>query len=108
MNALADKGHKQGMPHGDMRSITWPHYSTTIPYISSSKFSANLRAFATLLGERERAHHYVTVLMKFLYVCMYVCMYGGHSVLRSNSKLHDNFGKIKTHARPRMPRIILV
>ena len=72
MNALADKG---GMPHGDMRSITWPHYSTTIPYISSSKFSANLRAFATLLGERERAHHYVTVLMKFLYVCMYVCMY---------------------------------
>ena len=59
--------------HGDMRSITWPHYSTTIPYISSSKFSANLRAFATLLGKREQAHHYVTALMKFLYVCMYVC-----------------------------------
>ena len=35
-------------------------------------------------------------------------MYGGHSVLRSNSKLHDNFGKMQTHARPRMPRIILV
>ena len=41
-------------------------------------------------------------------VCMYVCMYGGHSVLRSNSKLHDNFGKMETHARPRMPCIILV
>ena len=39
---------------------------------------------------------------------MYVCMYGGHSVLRSNSKLHDNFDKMQTHARPRMPRIILV
>ena len=37
-----------------------------------------------------------------------VCMYGGHSVLRSNSKLHDNFGKMETHARPRMPCIILV
>ena len=43
-----------------------------------------------------------------MYVCMYVCMYGGHSVLLSNSKLHANFGKMQTHARPRMPRIILV
>ena len=34
--------------------------------------------------------------------------YGGHSVLRSNSKLHNNFGKMETHARPRMPYIILV
>ena len=52
---------------------------------------------------------------------MYVCMYSGHSVLHSNSKLHDNFGKMQTivttehctpcnaHARPiRIPRIILV
>ena len=31
MNALADKVHKQGMPHSDMHSITWPQYSTTIP-----------------------------------------------------------------------------
>ena len=31
MNALADKVHKQGMPHSDTHSITWPHYSTTIP-----------------------------------------------------------------------------
>ena len=31
MNALADKVHKQGMPHSDMHFITWPHYSTTIP-----------------------------------------------------------------------------
>ena len=31
MNALADKAHKQGMPHSDMHSITQPHYSTTIP-----------------------------------------------------------------------------
>ena len=46
--------------------------------------------------------------MAFLYVYMYVCMYGGHSVLRSNSKLHDNFSKMQTHARPRIPRIILV
>ena len=45
-----------------------------------------------------------TVLMKFLYVCMY----GGHSVLRSNSKLHDDFGKMETHAGPRMPCIISV
>ena len=38
-----------------------------------------------------------------------VCMYmGSHSVLRSNSKLHDSFGKMQTHARLRMPRIILV
>ena len=43
-----------------------------------------------------------------MYVCMYVRMYGGHSVLRSNPKLHDNFGKMQTHARPRMPHIILV
>ena len=52
----------------------------------------------------------MTVLMAFLYVCMY----GGHSILHSNSKLHDNFGKMQTsdcsaHARPiRMARIILV
>ena len=39
---------------------------------------------------------------------MYRCMYGGHSVLRSNSKLHDNFGKMETHTHPRMSRIILV
>ena len=26
-------------------------------------------------------------------------MYGGHSVLRSNSKLHNNFGKMETRAR---------
>ena len=31
MNALADEVHKQGMPHSDMHSKTWPHYSTTIP-----------------------------------------------------------------------------
>ena len=31
MNALADKVHKQGMPLSDMHSITWPHYSSTIP-----------------------------------------------------------------------------
>ena len=31
MSALADKAHKQGMPRSDMHSITWPHYSTTIP-----------------------------------------------------------------------------
>ena len=35
MNALADKVHKQGMPHSDMLSITWPNYSTTIPISSS-------------------------------------------------------------------------
>ena len=29
MNALADKAHKQGMPHSDMHSKTWSHYSTT-------------------------------------------------------------------------------
>ena len=29
MNALADKAHKQGMPHSDMHSITRLHYSTT-------------------------------------------------------------------------------
>ena len=54
-----------------------------------------------LLGERERVHHYVTVLMAFLYVRVVIpyC---------SNSKLHDNFGKMQTHARPRMPSIILV
>ena len=49
-----------------------------------------------------------TVSIAFLYVCMYVCMYGGHSVLHSNSKLHENFGKMETHTRPRMPCIILV
>ena len=49
-----------------------------------------------------------TVSMAFLYVCMYVYMCGGHSVLRSNSKLRDNFGKMETHARPWMPCIILV
>ena len=50
-----------------------------------------------LLGERERAHHYVDCVDGIsVYVCMYVCMYGGHSVLRSNSKLHDNFGKMET------------
>ena len=26
-----DKVHKQGTPHIDTHSITWPHYSTTIP-----------------------------------------------------------------------------
>ena len=31
MNALADKVHKQEMPHSDTHSITWAHYSTTIP-----------------------------------------------------------------------------
>ena len=41
-----------------------------------------------------------------MYVCMHVCMYGGHSVLHSNSILHDNFGKMQTHACPRMPCII--
>ena len=30
MNPLADKAHKQGMPHSDMHSVTWAHYSTTI------------------------------------------------------------------------------
>ena len=30
MYALADKAHKQGIPHSDMHSITWPHYSTNI------------------------------------------------------------------------------
>ena len=25
MNTLADKVHKQGMPHSDMHCITWPH-----------------------------------------------------------------------------------
>ena len=30
MHCMADKTHKQGMPHNDMLSITWPHYSTTI------------------------------------------------------------------------------
>ena len=31
MKSMADKAHKQGMPHSDMHFITWPHYSTTIP-----------------------------------------------------------------------------
>ena len=33
MNALADKVQKQEVyhAHSDMHSITWPHYSTTIP-----------------------------------------------------------------------------
>ena len=31
MIALADKVHKQGIPHSDMHSITQPRYSTTIP-----------------------------------------------------------------------------
>ena len=52
MNALADQAHKQGMPHSDMYSITWPHHSTTIPqyYISSSKFSVDWHATATYVG----------------------------------------------------------
>ena len=29
--------------------------------------------------EPEQTHHHVTVLMEFLYVCMYVCIYNGHS-----------------------------
>ena len=37
MNALADKVYmvyKQGMPHSDMHSITWPHPSTIIhPFV---------------------------------------------------------------------------
>ena len=33
-------------------------------------------------------------------ICMYVCMYGGHSVLHSNSKLHDNFCKTHCHRAP--------
>ena len=31
VNALAEKAHKQGMPHSDAHSIACPHYSTTIP-----------------------------------------------------------------------------
>ena len=31
-----------------------------------------------------------------MYVCIYVCMYGGHSVLHSNSKLHVIFSKMRT------------
>ena len=52
MNALADKAHKQGMPHSDMHSI----YNTatlfnnaSLPY-SSSKFSPNCGATATYVG----------------------------------------------------------
>ena len=33
MNALADKVHKQGVPHSDMHSITWPYYTTTIVHV---------------------------------------------------------------------------
>ena len=35
MNAMADKVHKQEVPctvhSDDVQSISWPHYSTTIP-----------------------------------------------------------------------------
>ena len=45
MNAPTDKVHKQEVPHthSDMHSITWPHYSTTIPSSGTSvgtKFTA--------------------------------------------------------------------
>ena len=51
MNELADKVHKQGMPHNDMHSITWlATLFNNHPYISSSKFSANWHATATYVG----------------------------------------------------------
>ena len=51
MNALADKVQKQGMPHSDMHSITWPHYSgNNHPYISSSGTPVGTKFTATYVG----------------------------------------------------------
>ena len=50
MNALADKARKQGMLHSDMHSITWPHYSTTIPTQVAVNLSAEWRATANYVG----------------------------------------------------------
>ena len=46
MNALADKVHKQGMPHSDMHSITWPHQALS-PF---SRLDAVSFEFAWLPG----------------------------------------------------------
>ena len=51
MNALADKAHKQGMPHSDMHSIT--HAATSFnnhPYISSSGTPVGTKFTATHIG----------------------------------------------------------
>ena len=49
MNALADKAHKQGMPHSDMHSLVHGHIiqQPSLLTVSSSKFSADWRATAT-------------------------------------------------------------
>ena len=50
MNALADKVHKQGMPHRDMHSITRPHLSNNNLYISNSDTPVGTKFTATYVG----------------------------------------------------------
>ena len=49
MNALADKVHKQGMPHSDMLHNMAPLFNNHL-YISSSKLSTIWHATATYVG----------------------------------------------------------
>ena len=46
MNALADKAHKQEMPHKKNTATLF----NNLPHISSSKFSADWHATATYVG----------------------------------------------------------
>ena len=61
-----------------------------------------LWSYIVCWGKLSEPHHYdcveegISVCMyvcmyMYVHVCMYVCMYsGGHSVLHSNSELHEN------------------
>ena len=67
MNALADKVHKQGMPHRDMHSLTWPHYSATIP----SSIFIDWSATATYIRRDGCGIPYLTVYFVFVSQCIH-------------------------------------